>query len=122
MKVVNDKAAEEEKANTTKPDRDLNDIENTNMKIADTDKKETIEHMKRYVERSNESEGEQLEANWHSWRSTPVEDTSRNSNDTFPVDTGEKICSDEISQGKVIEGEDARLRKPDKASIPLVKI
>ena len=92
VKVVSDKATD-----TMKPDRDLNVIENTNMKIADTDKKETIEHIKYYVEKSNESEGEQSEANWPSWRSTPVEDTSRNSNDKFPVDKGEKICSDEIS-------------------------
>ena len=51
-----------------------------------------------------------------------MEDTSRNSNDASLVDTGEKTCSDEISQGKAVEGEDTGLQESDKASIPLVKI
>ena len=90
MKVVDDKAAtdKEQKADAIEPDRDLYDLENANTKIVDIDKEETIKHMQYYVERSYESEGEQSGANWPSWRSTPVEDTNRNSNDTLPVDTG----------------------------------
>ena len=46
----------------------------------------------------------------------------KNSDDMAQEDVGEEICFVEITQGKVIEGEDARIEKPDKASIPLVRV
>ena len=89
------------------------------MKISDTGKEKTIKLIKHYVERSDEVE--QPEAGWYSWEFTPVEDTSRNSNDASLIDTGEKTCFDDISQGKAVEGEDTGPQNPDKASILLVK-
>ena len=45
-----------------------------------------------------------------------------NSDDINKGDMVEEICSVEITQGIVIKGEDARLEKLDRASIPSVKI